>query len=744
MAIVRETRERDWVFVEQGLNPKHMPHYESVFALANGYAGVRASLETNPAMADPGMYVAGVFDQVEDGTYEIVNLPCWLGLQINVNGFDVDLRKGDLLEYRRVLDMKQGILFTRAVWRDAGKQTTRLEFARLMHEADPHVALLWGAITPLDYDANLRIGASLDAWAVKYGSSSGQSRFHQVRVSDLGELGTAMEVTTRRSGIRVALAANLRMAGATNRSARADEDRITEAVSVTAKRNRSVCFEKRVVVFTSRDGAAPDAAAQGRLRDIASRPLAGLVREHTRAWARIWDVADIRIEGDGMAQKALRFSLFHMAALANPADDGVSLGAKGLHGNGYRGLVFWDTEIYMLPFYVHTDPAAARALLMYRYRFLDDARANARELGRRGAFYPWNSSITGRGVHWKGWQEHVGSDVAYGVDWYVQATGDREFFLRYGAELIIETARYWQDRVELDADKGRYVIRGIMGPDEIHGGIDINTFKNQFVKWHLRRACRAVEELRQAGAWDQMRERVGLAEADVAKWGEISDGMYLNFNPSLNFHEQFDGYLKRKERAIDRSLSRMQYTGPVQHSFRPTKVAQQADTVLMYYMFAEEFAEDVRRAGYRYYEPRCSHTSSLSRCIYAAVAAQTGMMPEAYRQFILSLENDIAAGAEMESESGIHAACLGGNWIAAVAGFGGVWFRDGRLAVRPRLPRKWKRLAFALRWRGKTVMVDCTRARLRLRTTGGTTAVWVDGQERRIGPRWQTFGVEPS
>jgi trehalose/maltose hydrolase-like predicted phosphorylase len=722
---------------EDGFRPGHLAHYESIFALANGYMGVRASLETNPLLGDAGFYVAGVYDQVHDFTHEIVNLPCWLGLGIHVDGFAVDLRKGVMLEYRRTLDMKQGILFTHIVWRDAGMHTTRFDLGRLVHQADKHVALQWGAITPLDYSAKVGFQSSIDAWAVKYASPSGAARLQDVAPLDRGTDGIGLAVSTRASGIRVAIATRVSAVGMGGREVRMADDRVTESLCVPVKQGEPLAFEKRVAVFTSRDSAEPEELAHEALKELAARPLAAVIESHTAAWAAIWSDADVRIEGDDRAQKAIRFNIFHLASLVNPADDKVSLAAKGLHGNGYNGLVFWDTEIYMLPFYTHTRPAAARALLQYRHHFLDDARANAVELKRKGAYYPWNSSIIGRERPWPGWQEHVGSDIAYGIDWYTRATGDDEFRLGVGAEIVLETARYWQSRVERHPEKG-YVITGLMGPDEIHGGIANNTYTNYLVKWHLRRALELVAELRREGRWSEQAKRLGLTDDDLEQWRDIGARMYLRFNKELNIHEQFEGYMGLKEKAIDRSLSRMQYTGPVQHSFRPTKVAQQADTVLMYWMFSEDFAVDVRRAGYDYYEPRCSHTSSLSRCIFAAVAAQTGKVEEAYRHFLLSAESDIAPGAEMESESGIHAACMGGTWLAAITGFGGVWIRGDTLEFQPHLPPQWTRMAFPLAWRGVTLEVEITQHALRLRTRGGKATVLLGGQPREIGPEWTT------
>lgn len=724
----------DWCMTEDGFRPGLLPHYESIFALANGYMGVRASLETNPLMADPGFYVAGVFDNVGGHVHEIVNLPSWVGIGMNVDGFPVDLRKGTLLEYRRTLDMRRGILFTHIVWRDAGLHTTRFELARLVHQTERHLALQWGTITPLDYEATVRFSGGIDAWAVKYASPSGEARLTDIETRDLGGDGVLLSASTRKTGLRIAVAARLSLDGQERRQARAGEDRVLENLTVPVRRNEPLAFEKRVVVCTSRDGDGPEDRATVMLRRLSTQPLPDLIAAHTRAWEQIWENSDIRIEGDPRARIAMRFNIFHLASLAAPRDEGVSIGAKGLHGNGYAGLYFWDTEIYLLPFYIHTRPEAARALLAYRYGFLEDARENAFTLDRAGAYYPWNSSVTGREHVWRGWQEHVGSDIAYGIDWYARATGDEDFLLGPGAEIVLETARYWQSRVEPHPERG-FVITSLMGPDEIHGNIANNAFTNCLVKWHLGHAAKLADELEVKGLWEAISKRLVLSEADVETWRTISEHLYFPFDAERNIHEQFEGYFQLPDKEIDRSLGRMQYTGPVQHSFKSTKVAQQADTVLMYWMFAESFDPKVRRDGYLYYDPRCSHTSSLSRCIYAAVAGQTGLIDEAYRQFMLSAEADIAEGAEMESESGIHTACMGGTWLAAITGFAGVWVRGDHLTIQPHLPPHWTGMSFPLAWRGTKLEVEIRQGSCRLRTCEGSV-------QARVGAGIETFGTE--
>jgi trehalose/maltose hydrolase-like predicted phosphorylase len=717
---------------ETTFDQRRIPHFETLFTLSNGYAGLRGSIEVSPGLGDPGFYAAGVFGSVGPGENEIVNLPCWLGIEANMDGFDFDLRKGHVLEYRRALDMRKGLLYTRIVWRDDAKRRLRWESWRLMHMQQKHTAWVWGAITPLDCSGTLQLGATLDAWLTKHGSSSGATHVGDVRVGAVAGGGTSMEATVNSTALRVAMASELRVAGDTKTRVVADDDRITERLSVPARRNTPVYFERRVAFFTSRDGADPLAAAGGELRRMRKRSVASAVRQHVEAWRRTWDAADIAVDGDPRAQKGIRFNLFHLASLANPADDLVSIGAKGLHGNGYRGLVFWDTEIYMLPFLLYTNPAAARALLMYRHHFLADARANAAELGHAGARFPWNSSFTGRERLWRGWQEHVSPDIALAVDAYVAATGDKSFYLSCGARLIIETALYWPSRVERDAASGAYALRRLTGPDEIHTGIDNNAFTNHLVRWHMRRALQAVRDLQADGRWEPIAKELELAEPDLVVWEDIANRLVDTYAPDKGFHEQFEGYFKLREKAIDRSMTKMEYTGPVQHSFKPTKVAQQADTVLMYHLFKRDFPADVRRAGFKYYEPRCSHTSTLSRCIFSAVAAQAGLQAEAYRLFVESLETD--TGPTAECDSGIHAACLGGNWQAVVNGFAGFSVEAGVPCFAPRLPARWRRLAFTLRWRKADIRVTVLRRAVRLSLSRGQLTVRVADKPVRIGP----------
>ena len=535
-------------------------------------------------------------------------------------------------------------------------------------------------------------------------------------------MGIGLSATTKQTGITITEATQIKIQGTDQRSISIDDDRISEAVQMRLEQGKPVYFEKRACTYTSRDGADPAAMASAELQRLSSSTAHALAKKHVQAWQRIWDVTDIRIEGDDRAQRAVRFNAFHLASLADAKDTHVSIGAKGLHGNGYKGLIFWDTEIYLVPMFIYSNPAAARALLTYRHHLLPDAAENARALGFTGARYPWNSAITGRENSWTGWQEHVNPDIAYAVAQYVQATGDEEFYLNFGAELIIATAAYWPSRVEYDGKKQQYVLLGLTGSDEIHTNIDNNTLTNYLVKWHLRQALQAVTDLKKAGHWEKIRQQWHIKEEDLLIWQAISDRIYLPSTREQGFHEQFEGFFQLKEREIDRSMTQMEYTGPVMHAFRPTRVAKQADTVLMYSLFPHDFPEEVRRAGYQFYEPRCAHTSTLSRSIFATVAAQTGLVDEAYRLFIRSAETDF--GDEAECDSGIHAACLGGNWQAVIMGFAGLTVNKAHLSFTPHLPAEWTELAFKVCWQKKIIAVTITPKSISLYTLLAKSRCW--------------------
>jgi trehalose/maltose hydrolase-like predicted phosphorylase len=478
------------------------------------------------------------------------------------------------------------------------------------------------------------------------------------------------------------------------------------------------------------------------------------LREHSRRWDERWTAGDIEIEGDASAQLALRFAIYHMIGGANPEDERVSIAARGLTGDAYAGHVFWDTEIFLLPFYTLTWPAAARALLMYRYHTLPAARAKAAAFGHRGAFYPWESADGGREAtprYVRGrnheailignaaQEQHISADIAYAVWQYWQATGDDAFLLEAGAEIILETARFWASRAEPGTD-GRFHLRGVIGPDEYHDAVDDNAYTNGMAQWNLECAIATAQCLRDQWPerWQELRDRLALTEEEEELWRRVGEGLGIPWGPDTGVIEQFAGFFDLEPIPIPsdggRRVPMDVLLGPART--RASQVAKQADTLMLLALLPDRFPRAVQAANFQYYEARCGHGSSLSPAIHALVAARLGEMEAAERYFREAAGIDLEDGMGNASE-GVHMAALGGLWQAVVFGFAGVSLRPEGLELAPRLPASWQSLRFRVQWHGRQVAVHLdgqARAASATLERGEPMTVRVGPGEHRLTP----------
>jgi kojibiose phosphorylase len=454
------------------------------------------------------------------------------------------------------------------------------------------------------------------------------------------------------------------------------------------------------------------------IQDASDEGLGALVDAHRAAWRARWDSADVVIEGDLAAQRAIRFALYHLIGAANPEDEHVSIGARALTGAAYKGHVFWDTEIYMLPFFTLTWPEAARALLLYRHHTLPAARARATRLGHRGALYAWESAGTGDDVtpthvvaptgevirilvgeeaH------HISADVAYAVWHHWQATADEELLLRAGAEIILETARFWASRAEREED-GRYHIRGVIGPDEYHESVDDNAYTNGMARWNLEVGAEAARLLaeRWPARWRELARRLDLADDEIGAWGQVARNLYLGIDPRTGLIEQFQGYFGLEDIDLTEYEPR---TAPMdvllgRERIQQSKIIKQPDVLMLLYLLGDRFSPEVVEANFRYYEPRTGHGSSLSPPIHAAMAARLGHVELAKRYFDQTAELDLA-NSQGNAAGGVHAAALGGLWQAVVFGFMGLSLSGDTPRLEPRLPTTWRGLHVHFAWRGR-------------------------------------------
>jgi trehalose/maltose hydrolase-like predicted phosphorylase len=790
-----QTTDPSWLLVEEGVNLVREHEIESLLTVSNGYVGTRGSLAEGTAFSSPMTFIAGVFGlrDAPDGVPELVPAPDWTALRITACGRTLRLEEPGTLEQRRILDLRQGLLWREWRHRDPAGRVTRLRFLRLASLADRHVLLQVLTLTAENYAGQVLLegwfpSSGLDVRvrppppeAVAGASPRPTPASAEARPT-ASPAALVLEYRAPGTGTTVALAAASRPAGDQPSADRPQDDagqgpaplqrwHLDVGIGRTFRLDRFAC------VSTSRDVARPAEAALQHLERLLGRNNGAhdVITAHTRAWAERWAAADVQVEGDPEAQRALRFAVYHLVGASNPDDGRVSVGARALTGDGYKGHVFWDTEIYLLPFYIFTHPPAARALLLYRYHTLPAARAKARALGYRGALYAWESADDGRETTppWVvapdgkvvrilcGEQEqHISADVAYAVWQYWQATGDDAFFRDAGAEILVETARFWASRVEPGPD-GRGHIGRVIGPDEYHEGVDDDAFTNGMARWNLERGAEAVRLLQER--WpDEGREVVGrlrLAPEEPGQWQATARNLYTGFDPATGLFEQFRGYFGLE--AIDLAAYEPR-AAPLdvllgRERTQRTQGIKQADVVVLLALLWEHFPPAVRAANFRYYEPRTAHGSSLSPAIHALVAARLRDVPRAERYFRQAAAIDLADNLGNAS-GGVHIGSLGGLWQAAVLGFAGLTLRPDGLAFAPCLPESWQRLRFPVLWRGRQLQVALTRDPLacEVRLEGGhgmTVAVGegpaapirpghcyeVHGLNNRWGP-WQEIG----
>ncbi len=710
-----------WVIRQDGLDPLRDSSRESRFAVSNGFLGVRGGRAVNAGaqhLVPPCTLVAGLFDSrgAEQPIPALVPVADWLQIRVTLPKGPLIRDPDEVSSHTRTLDMRRGALLVGGDLVGVPGLAFSLRTLRLVSLADRRLGLQL-----------IRLEAGAGEVEVTFEASFGGLDFGL----DADWLAQDAAVwRTHSSGKRLAMAAasSLELDGQVLAPGRTGP--FASTWQWRTHPGQVACFHRLVAVAR---GDTPDAdtggEAQGRLDAATRLGWRGVLAAHEAAWVRRWQSSDVVVEGDPVAQQALRFAAYHLNGAANPDDPSVSVAARGLTGSDYHGHVFWDTEIFLLPFYTLTWPEAARALLMYRHGTLDAARAKASASGWRGAMYAWESAGTGAettpeqavGPDRKivpilcGTQEqHITADVAYAVWQYWQATGDEAFLTGAGAEMLLETGRFWVSRAELEAD-GRRHIRGVIGPDEYHETIDDNAFTNVMARWNIRRAAEVAGLLRARwpGEWARLSHRIGLDEAEVAQWAAAADAMAAGLDPETGVFEQFAGYFGLEHVDLlayaGRSVPMDVVLG--RERMARSQVIKQADVVALLMLLPEEFPGDAAARNFNFYEPRCSHGSSLSRAMHGVAAARLGYSGAALRFFEGAAAIDLA-DTHAALDGGIHMAALGGVWLTAVFGFAGVALRDDGLALDPQLPERWCSLAFCVHWRGRRIRIAITQGGL--------------------------------
>lgn len=716
-----------WYLLEKGHQASNEHVIESRFALSNGYAGSRGALAESGPHARSSTFLAGVFDPDPSDMPELVVAPDWRSLKIDVLGEPLRLDIGHILLHRRFLDLRRGLLLR--VWRHRSPlgRITRVHEARWLSLSDRHTfqQRLW--LQPENYSGPLIVSTGIEAGVRNLG---GHAHWHEL--SARADPWPQLRAITRRSGVLVSLSA-VTLTPETPENI-LESARLQQRLTLIGKVGEALAVDRCAVVYTSREAQDPQGKSDQRLHQVLAQGLDALAEAHGNAWQERWEGADVRIEGDEAAQLAIRFALYHLIGAANPDDERVSIGARALTGEAYKGHVFWDTEIYLLPFYIHTHPQSARALLMYRYHCLEAARQKARDAGYRGALYAWEAADTGAEVSPKQatgpsgetipiltgrLEHHVSADVGHAIWQYWQATGDDAFLCAHGAEMILEIARFWATRAEVD--KEGYHIRRVIGPDEYHEGIDDSAYTNVMARWILERAqeLAALLKTRWPQEWERMSRLLTLSEQEMAAWRSIAERLITGFDPATQVFEEFAGYSQLDPidlAAYDKRTVPMDVLLGHERIAR-TQVIKQADVLMLFHTLREQFPPAVQLANYRYYEPRTGHGSSLSPGAHALVAARLGLKEEAMRYFhwaaAIDLDNRMG-----NTSFGVHIATLGCLWQVVVFGFAGVHADEAGVSLNPQLPESWSRLAFPFRHRAWQLKLSLSADELEITVAG--------------------------
>ena len=725
-AILAATEDTAWIFAVDGFEPMMESSVESRFAISNGFLGVRGARSTTRGerwVIPARTYVAGLFDSpgVKQTTQALVPTADWLGIRIVLPDGPLVRHPRDAPLHRMTLDMRRGALLSESHHSSTTDLGLCVRTLRLVSMSERAVGL---QLIQLEVEHG-EVDVTFEASTEGTGLGLATDRLDQA-------LGLWH---TRYSGKRLALAtlSSLQIDG-----------KIVQPVALgplkwswswKTRPGQLANFERFVaIVRTDSLELDPGPSARDKLGLAQSAGWRRVVTAHEAAWTNRWLCSDVTIAGDVDAQHALRFAVYHLNGAANPADERVSIGARALTGDDYHGHVFWDTEIFLLPFYILTWPEAARTLLMYRFRTLGGARAKAAGMGWRGALYAWESAATGAemspeqvigpdrmvvDVLCGRLEQHISADVAYAVWQYWQATGDDDFLLQAGAEILLETGRFWASRAGREAD-GHCHIRGVIGPDEYHENIDDNAYTNVMARWNIRRALDTASLLRERwpARWTVLASRLDLGDTELGQWRNVAETMKTGFDPKAGLFEQFSGYFDLEDIDLKNYAGRSVPMDVVlgRERTQSSQVVKQADVVALLGLLPEEFGGDSAAKNFGYYSSRCGHGSSLSPAMHGLVAARLGDTATALRFFRQTAAIDLLA-KRMGSAGGIHIAALGGIWMLSVLGFAGLSLRSDGISIDPHLPAGWDSVAFSVQWRGRRVKIRIDQTERRLTAT---------------------------
>lgn len=741
--------EKNWIITEKIFDNRYLGKCEALFTQGNGYLGVRNSLEEKYVGERRNTFVTGTFNKAaEEEVTELPNFPDVTNIEVIINGKRLNLNYGQVKDYNRSMNFKTGEVCRRFTWCGENGLETKFVFKRFVSLDNEHLIA-----SSVDIESNQDIDLVLTTGIDGAVTNSGAQHFHNIerRIYD----GKFMQYLTETSQSKVlGVIHSTYLCNYENIDILPIMGRRTllNKISVKVKQGEKFHFEKISDIRSDRDKEVIDSNNDDVRADLKEKGLASikeayqkgydvLLNESIEKWNKFWKNSDIEIESEvEFDQLAIRFALYHLNIMVKHDDNRVGIGAKALSGEGYKGHSFWDTEIFILPYFTFANPKTARTLLEYRYKCLYGAHKKAKEYGYEGAMYPWECAwiddgevtplsggadvITGEelpiltGIL----EHHITADIAYAVWQYYQVTNDLDFMQRYGYEIVIDTAKFWASRVEFNEEKDRYEITNVIGPDEYKEHVDNNAYTNYMAVYNMKLALGIIDELlvNDKETYDKLDNKLNLDNVKN-NINKCIEKVYLPVPNSDEIIPQNDTYLSLKKLDLNKYKNTTEVL-TIYNDFNMEKlneymVSKQSDLVMLLFVLEDLFDIDTKKKNFIFYEDKTLHDSSLSKATHMILANDYGFYDLADNLFDGALTIDLGKNMNSSNE-GIHSASIGGIWQSVVMGYGGLRLANGELRISPRLPKKWNKLSYSTIWQGNEIKVLVTENKLEITNNG--------------------------
>ena len=730
----------EWKIIQDKIEFEENRLAESIMSLGNGYMGMRGNYEESYSKdSHRGSYIAGVWypDKTRVGWWKngypeyfgkVPNSVNYIGIKVFIDDKELDLATCEVKDFYRELDMKNGVL-TRKFIANIDNKEIEVNIVRFLSISRKELAVIKYDVKALNFDGKIKFVPYLDS-NVANEDSNYEEEFWTGVDSYSNNLEGSVVASTKENNFNtpvftIAANMNIKVNGNIDNINHSNSNRYSEnEIEMNISKGEIVGIEKYITIVSTRDYEKSQLIKESKkiLDEETIKGYETLYKEHCEAWNKRWETADIKIDGDILAQQGIRYNLFQLFSTYYGEDSRLNIGPKGFTGEKYGGATYWDTEAYCLPVYLGvTDKQVSKNLLEYRYNQLEPAKTQAKKLGLEGALYPM-VTFNGEECHneWEITFEeiHRNGTIVYAIYNYTNYTGDYSYIKEKGIDVIVEVARFWASRVHLSTRKDKYMIHGVTGPNEYDNNVNNNWYTNYIAKWCLEYAVENIEKLKLENIEAITRNNVDNEE--INKWSKIARNMYLPYDEELDIIVQHDDFLD-KEFIKVKDLPKENL--PLNQKWSWDKILRscyikQADVLQGIYYFGDKFTKEQKKKNFDFYEPYTVHESSLSPSIYSIIASEIDNLEKAYELYSRTARLDLD-NYNNDTEDGLHITSMSGAWLAIVQGFAGMRTYNGKLSFSPKLPKGWIGYSFNINYRENNIRISVTQDNIKIENLSG-------------------------